>query len=66
VDGAATAALRARIVEILASGAYEPATLYVLRDADTLALARASRNPARDAILHVDDYWLLAPGWLIR
>jgi len=66
VDGAATAALRARMVEILASGAYEPVTLYVLRDADTLALARASRNPARDAILHVDDYWLLAPGWLIR
>jgi hypothetical protein len=66
VDGAAVASLRARMAEILASGAYEPATLYVLRDADSLARARASHDPARDAILHVDDYWVLAPGWLAR
>jgi hypothetical protein len=66
VDGAAVAALRARMAEILASGAYEPATLYVLRDADSLARAQASHDPARDAILRVDDYWVLAPGWRAR
>lgn len=66
VDGAAVAALRARMAAILASGAYEPGTLYVLRDADSLARARASHDPTRDAILHVDDYWVLAPGWLAR
>ncbi len=66
VDGAAVAALRARMAEVLASGTYEPGTLYILRDADSLARARASHDPARDAILHVDDYWVLAPGWLAR
>lgn len=66
VDGAAVAALRTRMAEVLGSGVYEPATLYVLRDAASLALARASHNPARDAILQVDGYWVLAPGWLAR
>lgn len=66
VDGAALDALRARTAEILASGAYEPGTLYILRDADSLARARASHDRARDALLHVDGYWVLAPGWLAR
>ncbi len=66
VDGAVVAALRLRMAQVLASGSYEPATLYVLRDADSLALARASHDPARDAILQVDDYWVLAPGWRNR
>lgn len=66
VDGAAIDALRSRMADILATGAYEPGTLYVLRDADSLTRARASLDPARDAILDVDGYRVLAPGWLVR
>jgi hypothetical protein len=63
VDGAAVSALRARVAAALRSGDYEPGTLYVLRDAETLALARASHDPARgDRILRADGYWVLAPG----
>jgi hypothetical protein len=66
VDGAAVAALRAKVAAILTSGAYEPGTLYVLRDAESLELARASHDPARDAVLRADGYWVLAPGWRAR
>jgi hypothetical protein len=66
VDGAVVDALRRRMAEVLASGAYEPATLYVLRDVESLARARASHDPARDAIVQVDGYWVLAPGYLAR
>ena len=66
VDEAAVAALRARTAAILASGAYEPGTLYVLRDAASLALARASHDPGRDGLVQADGYWVLAPGWRVR
>jgi hypothetical protein len=66
VDGAAIAALRAKVARSLASGAYEPGTLYLLRDAESLALARASHDPARDLILQADGHWVLAPGWRER
>jgi hypothetical protein len=64
VDRAAVKTLRAHMAERLADGAYEPATLYVLRDSESLALARQSHDPTKDAILNVDGYWVLAPGWL--
>jgi hypothetical protein len=60
------AALRAKVAAILASGAYEPGTLYVLRDAESLERARASHDPARSAILRADGYRVLAPGWRTR
>lgn len=63
VDRATLAALRAKVRSILGSGAYEPGTLYVLRDEESLALARASQDPSRDLILQADGYWVLAPGW---
>ena len=63
VDDAAIAALRAKVAAILRSGAYEPGTLYVLRDAEGLALARASHDPSRDLLLQADGLWVLAPGW---
>ena len=66
VDGTVVDALRRRMAEVLASGAYEPATLYVLRDVESLARARASHDPRRDAIVQVDGYWVLAPGYLAR
>lgn len=66
VDDAAVAALRAKVAGILASGAYEPGTLYLLRDAESLALARASHDPARDLVLQADGHWVLAPGWRER
>jgi hypothetical protein len=63
VDRATLAALRAKVRSILGSGAYEPGTLYVLRDEESLALAWASQDPSRDLILQADGYWVLAPGW---
>jgi hypothetical protein len=63
---AGAAALRAKVAEVLRSGAYEPGTLYILRDAESLALAEASHDPARDAILTADGYRVLAPGWRAR
>ncbi len=66
VDEGRAAALRAKVAEVLRSGAYEPGTLYILRDAESLALAEASHDPARDAILTADGYRVLAPGWRAR
>lgn len=66
VDEAAVAALRAKVAGSLASGDHEPGTLYLLRDAESLALARASHDPARDLILQADGHWVLAPGWRER
>lgn len=63
IDDAALAALRAKVKVILGSGAYEPGTLYVLRDEKSLAAAQASHDPSRDLILQADGYWVLAPGW---
>jgi hypothetical protein len=63
VDDAALAALRAKVAEILRSGAYEPDTLYVLRDEASQALAQVSHDPARDLLLEADGFWALAPGW---
>jgi hypothetical protein len=63
VDDAALAALRAKVAEVLRSGAYEPGTLYVLRDEASQALAQASHDPARDLLLEADGFWVLAPGW---
>ena len=66
VDDAAVAALRAKVAGSLASGTYEPGTLYLLRDAESLALARASHDPVRDLLLQADGHWVLAPGWRER
>jgi hypothetical protein len=66
VDDAALAALRAKVAGILGSGPYEPGTLYVLRDTNSLALAQASHDPSRDLILQADGYWVLAPNWRER
>jgi hypothetical protein len=66
VNDAALDALRHKVAGILGSGRYEPGTLYVLRDAESLALARQSLDPARDALVRADDYWVLAPGWVTR
>jgi uncharacterized protein DUF6311 len=63
VDDAALAALREKVAEVLRSGAYEPDTLYVLRDETSQALAQASHDPARDLLLEVDGLWVLAPRW---
>ena len=66
VDRARLAALREKVTSVLGSGAYEPGTLYVLRDEESLALARALQDPSRDLILQADGYWVLAPGWRQR
>ena len=63
VDDAALATLQAKVAEALRSGAYEPGTLYILRDEASRALAQASHDPVRDLLLQVDNLWVLAPGW---
>jgi hypothetical protein len=66
VDDAALDELRRKVASTLQSGRYEPGTIYVLRDAKSLSLARSSLDPGRDAIVQADGYWVLAPGWLPR
>ena len=63
VDGRVVARLRVEMAERLAAGRFEEATLYVLRDAETVALARAGHDPARDLLGRFDDIDVLAPGW---
>lgn len=62
-DEAAKARLNAEIARRLAEGRPERATLYVLRDAESLARARAGLRPDRDALFHLDGVHVLAPGW---
>ncbi len=59
IDAAAVEGLAAR----LAVGMTEPGTLYVLRDAASLARARATMDPAHDLLIRVDGLDVLAPGW---
>lgn len=66
LDDTAAAALTARVREELRTGRYEPGTLYVLRDAPSREVARASHDPARDAVIEADGYVVLAPGWRAR
>ncbi len=63
VDGRLVARLRVEMAERLAAGRFEEATLYVLRDAETVALARAGYDPARDLLGCFDGMTVLAPGW---
>lgn len=63
VDQRAVERLRAEMAQRLGSGRYEAGTLYVLRDAGTEALARASYDPARDLLARFDGIDVLAPGW---
>lgn len=64
-DEAAKARLNAETAARLAEGRPEPATLYVLRDAASLAHAQAGLQPGRDALLHLDGLHVLAPGWYV-
>ncbi len=63
IDGAAVHALVPRVAALLREGRHEPGTLYMLRDAPSLALAQAGMNPARDLLTRVDGMDVLAPGW---
>lgn len=63
-DDAVKARLNARTLALLAEGRPEPGTLYVLRDAESLAAARAGLRPGRDALFFLDGVHVLAPGWL--
>lgn len=62
-DAAAIERLRADITGRLARGEYEPGVLYVLRDAETLELARAGAQEGRDLIVRADGVDALAPDW---
>ena len=63
VDQRAVEWLRREMAQRLVAGRYEEGTVYVLRDGETLALARASHDPARDLLGRFDRIDVLAPGW---
>ena len=63
IDPAAMASLRETMARRLATGDYEPGTLYVLRDAPSRERARQGMNPAHDLLTRVDGLDVLAPGW---
>ncbi len=62
-DAGRVAALRAEVAARLAEGRPEPGVLYVLRDAESLALARAGLRPGRDRLVEADGLHVLAPDW---
>ena len=59
----AVEAVNAKVAQQLRSGEYEARTFYVLGDAASLALARASMDPVLDRLERFDNRWVLAPGW---
>jgi hypothetical protein len=63
IDAAAVTALRKTIAAALAAGRFEPGTLYVLRDPETLGIIAASLDPERDLLAEVDGLIVLAAGW---
>jgi len=62
-DEAAVRALQDRVLHALARGRHEPGTLYMLRDAVSLDLARQGMDPTRDLLAQIDGMDVLAPGW---
>jgi len=64
-DARTVEALRRNMAARLAEGRPEPGMLYVLRDAETLALARAGMRPDRDRIIEADGLRILAPDWRV-
>ncbi|WP_421994107.1 DUF6311 domain-containing protein [Roseococcus sp.] len=64
-DAGAIDRLRADIAERLAEGRYEPGVFYVLRDPETVELARAGMQEGRDALIQADGLDVLAPDWIV-
>ncbi|WP_424812692.1 DUF6311 domain-containing protein [Roseococcus sp. YIM B11640] len=62
-DASAVAGLRRRVAQRLMDSDPEPATLYVLRDEESLEIAREGLRPGRDAIIQADGLNILAPDW---
>jgi hypothetical protein len=65
MDPVAMARLQQEMARRLQEARHEPGTLYVLRDAPSLALARAAMDPARDMLAVIDGMQVLAPGWSV-
>ncbi|MBS7812080.1 DUF6311 domain-containing protein [Roseococcus pinisoli] len=62
-DATAIDRLRADVAARLSEGRHEPGVLYVLRDAEAVAQARAGMEEGRDRLLQADGLDVLAPGW---
>lgn len=63
VDPALVEALNTRVRAALEAGAWEPGTLYILRDDALRGQVDARRDPARDLLAEVDGITVFAPGW---
>ncbi|PZW44862.1 hypothetical protein C8P66_11329 [Humitalea rosea] len=64
IDSGGVASLRARVATALRSGRFESGTLYILRDAASVALAANALDPERDLLTEIDGLHVLAPDWL--
>jgi hypothetical protein len=65
ISGVALAELQRRGRDAVATGAFDPNTLYVL-DAPSAAAAAAAIDPASDLLIRLDSLNVLAPGWLLH
>ena len=64
-DANVVATLRREMAARLAEGRPEDGVLYVLRDAESLALAEAGLRPGRDSIIRANGLNILAPDWRV-
>lgn len=62
-DEAVALMMQNRMLRDLARGRYEAGTIYMLRDAVALEVARQGMDPTRDLLTMVDGMDVLAPGW---
>lgn len=63
VDPARVQALNELVAARLATGAFEPRTLYALGSPDLLDVVLPRIDPARDLVGEFDGIWVVAPGW---
>ena len=63
VDPARVGALDARLRQDIAVGAWDPDTLYILRDQAMREMVAARADPLRDLLATVDGITVFAPGW---
>lgn len=66
IDREALGRLRLSVTAALEAGRWEPGTLYVLRDEESLAIVAARFDPARDLLARIDGLTVFAPGWHVR
>ena len=62
VSPQAVSLTQSKAMQAVTSGNYEANALYVL-DPGVLPLAREHLDPEKAALLYIDGFWVVAPGW---